>query len=539
MKIQPIIILFLSIIIALTFFQTPLNAAEISNDPVLKFGVHVSAMGTLDPHFAAGSQDRAFADMVFNGLLRYTPGNAPQIEPDLARAMPEFRLIGGKQIWTILLRKGVMFHAGPKTPAYELTADDVIFSFNKSKDKNFCAYAGDYAGMTIKKIQPDMVQIILEKPLSPTLFFPKIINYGGGFIVSEKAIKTMGYDAFKNHPIGTGPFAFHQYEKNGHLSLTAHHLYFRGCPLLKGVQIQFIPDIKDREKAFKKGDLDVFTGSAGKDWLGSMENDKTIIVDTHGMGEVGILYFNTRAKPLDDIRVRQAIAFCLSRQAFTETTNPQVSASVFSPVPAQFLLGGLSLKDVKALNLEYAQDLDKARRLLKEAGYADGFTLDLVASEKRVYQAYYTVLKKLLEKIHITCNIKTLTHSQMHKQIRQDPKPLVIYPACRPNADIYLTHFFHSDAIVVTGKKPDTNFSHYDKIDTLIEAARLEIDPQAQVNLWAQAQIRILNDMAAYPITFTKQIYIRKKYVDYGHSLFSTMALYPQFTEKTNIHKIK
>lgn len=51
---------------------------------VLRFGVHVSAMGRMDPHFAAGSQDRALADMVFNGLLRYAPGNAPRIEPDLA-----------------------------------------------------------------------------------------------------------------------------------------------------------------------------------------------------------------------------------------------------------------------------------------------------------------------------------------------------------------------------------------------------------------------------------------------------------------------
>jgi MarR-like DNA-binding transcriptional regulator SgrR of sgrS sRNA len=51
---------------------------------ILRFGVHVSEMGNLDPHFAAGSQDRALADMVFNGLLRYQPGGAPQIEPDLA-----------------------------------------------------------------------------------------------------------------------------------------------------------------------------------------------------------------------------------------------------------------------------------------------------------------------------------------------------------------------------------------------------------------------------------------------------------------------
>ena len=124
----------------------------------------------------------------------------------------------------------------------------------------------------------------------------------------------------------------------------------------------------------------------------------------------------------------------------------------------------------------------------------------------------------------------------MHRQIRHEPKPLVIYAAWRPNADAYLTRFFHSDSIIVTGSRPDTNFSCYDKIDKLIETARMEIDPDRQISLWHQAQIRILNDMAAFPIMYTKQIYIRKKYVDYGHKLVSTMALYPQFTEKTKLN---
>jgi ABC-type transport system substrate-binding protein len=92
---------------------------------VLRFGVHVSAMGRMDPHFAAGSQDRALADMVFNGLLRYAPGNAPRIEPDLAERMPEFKMRGGRQIWTVHLRRGVMFHDGPGAQAYEMTAEDV------------------------------------------------------------------------------------------------------------------------------------------------------------------------------------------------------------------------------------------------------------------------------------------------------------------------------------------------------------------------------------------------------------------------------
>ncbi|MCG8619451.1 MAG: ABC transporter substrate-binding protein, partial [Desulfobacterales bacterium] len=119
---------------------------------VLRFAVHVSKMGKMDPHFAAGSQDRTLADLVFNGLLRYVPGNAPAIEPDLAAEMPIPRTSDGRQIWTVKLRKGVMFHPTPVTPSYELTADDVIFSFTKAAAAKTSAYAGDYDGIRVKKL---------------------------------------------------------------------------------------------------------------------------------------------------------------------------------------------------------------------------------------------------------------------------------------------------------------------------------------------------------------------------------------------------
>ncbi len=533
MKRHPWLFLPLIFSLFLISFISPCLAAP----AVLRFGVNVSDMGNLDPHLAAASQDRAFADMVFNGLLRYVPGNSPKIEPDLAAAIPEFRMSRGKQIWTVELRKGVLFHSGPSLPAHEFTAEDVIFSFEKSRDKQGTAPASRDADMEIKKIDDYTLEISLETPLSSVLFFPRLTNYGSGFILSKQAMETMGYEGFKSHPIGTGPFAFKHYSPGSKLELTANPLYFKGAPRLDGVELLFLPDIKDREAGLKQGRLDVIFGTGEKGWIRAMEKDPSIRVDTHGVGEVGTLHFNTRMKPLDDPRVRKAIAYALNRDDFLAATSRRVSGPVFSPVPAQFLPGGLSEKEASTLKLDYSQDLVRSRQLLEEAGYAQGFTLDLVTSEKRVYQHYYSVLKAQLARVGILCNIKVEAHADMHKKIRNSPQPLVIYGACRPNADVYLTQFFHSNSIVATGAKPDVNFSHYDKIDKLIEGARQEIDPAAQVNLWVQAQIRILDDMAAFPLMYTLQCYARKEYVDYGHSLVSTMALYPQFTEKTSLKR--
>jgi len=189
------------------------------------------------------------------------------------------------------------------------------------------------------------------------------------------------------------------------------------------------------------------------------------------------------------------------------------------------------------LGLEYAYDEAKARELLAEAGYADGFTLDMITSEMTGYQVLYQSAQAQLAKVGITVNLQVVDHSSMHSTIRADANPFVIYIAWRPNADVFLTRFYHSDSIVVTGAKPDTNFSHYDQIDDLIVGARAEQDPAKQVQMWKDAQVKILEDMVAYPIQYQSQVYARSTAVDFGHELKSVLALYPGIDETTHFVK--
>ena len=507
-------------------------------DNRLRFAVHVTGMGKLDPHFSAGSQDRTVADMVFNGLLRYIPGNAPAIEPDLAKAMPKLSTRDGKQIWTVALRRGVMFHPGPDTPSYELTADDVVFSFSKAANHRQSAYAGDYGGMAIKKIGPYTVEFILDRPISSILFFPKITNYNGGFIVSRKAIEKTGYQAFLKHPVGTGPFLFKTHDPGISLSLDAHQAYFRGKPALDGVDLYFVPDTKKRKAGLLSGQYDVIVGSGQKGFADELLQNQGIEINPHGPGEVTTIYLNTGIPPFDDIRVRKAVAHAIDRREFLKVYDTSCSGPVFSPVPADFLPGGLTHNEVQTYGITYEHNPDKARTLLAAAGYPNGFKLELVGSEKRIYRNFYGILKKQLARVGIDCTIDILTHADMHKTIRKNPKPIVIYTAWRPNADVFLTRFFHSDAILVTGAKPDTNFSNYTSIDTLIRSARVELKPEKQISLWQHAQIKILHDAAAYPVMYAIMNTPRRSCVDYGHTLKASMALYPQFTEKTKfIHK--
>jgi len=511
------------------------GADEVHPPQVVKFAVHASALTSLDPNFAKGSQDATFADMVFNSLVRYAPGNMSRLEPDLAESIPEFYIKNGRQIWTIHLKKGILFHPGPFNPAYELTADDVIFSFKKAADSERSGIAGEYTGMTFEKRGDYTLEIILETPMSPLFFLPIIANHRGGYIVSQKAIQAGGYDAFTRHPVGTGPFRFDWYAPEEKCVLKAHTDYFRGTPQLAGVEMYFVPDNDDRETAFRKGDMDLILGVGDPGWIQKMEKLPETRVDVFGPGYTGMLHLNRSMKPLDDIRVRKAIIHALDRDRFLAASTRRLITPVLAPMSSDFLFGGIENDKIIALGLDRKKDIPLARQLLAEAGFADGFSMPLYVSEKRLYQTTYEILQQELAPIGIMVELKKVSHSKYHQLIRENQNAIVLYFTLRPNADEYLRGFFHSDAVVQTGASPHTNFSHCTAVDKLLDDARSEIDPKKQIRLWEQAQIRILHEALVFPIMDIKYCVARRGNLNYGHELKTTLAGYPQFDERTSI----
>jgi peptide/nickel transport system substrate-binding protein len=503
--------------------------------PVLRFGINAADLSSLDPHFASATQDRTVVSMVFNGLVRYKPGEAPELEPDLATEIPEPELVDGKQVWTFALRQGVMCHASPQSEAYELTADDVIYSLTKSATTERSAFAGEYSGMTFEKVDDYTVKITVDTPLSPVLFLPKVADYAGGFIVCSKAVEALGDEAFKTHPVGTGPFVFESYTPQDRVTLVANADYFRGAPKLGGVEVRYMPDISSRELGLKAGELDVISGLDEAQWIEAMRSEEALQVDVFGVGEVITIHFNLGVPPLDNPDVRKAIAYALNREEFLALFGPGVAEAVYSPVPVQFMAGGLTQEEVTAAGLDYSYDPDRAKELLAAAGLADGFELTVVSSEMGAYRKPYESMQAQLAAVGINLTVNIVDHATMHAQIREDVNPLIVYVAFRPNADAYLTRFYHSDSIIVTGAKPDTNFSHYDQIDDLIVAARGQTDPEQQIALWKEAQTKILEDMVSHTLMYSNQVYARSSKVDFGHPLTAVLNLNPQITEQTQI----
>ncbi len=526
------------------------NQALAAEGEVLRMACKYGDAKSLDPHRATGSQDRLVVALVSNGLVRYKPGNlsVDAIEPDLATEIPSPKLLAdGRQQWVFKLRKGVMTHPYDGDPGYELTSDDVVYSYQRAADPKRSSFSIDYGGMTFEALDKYTVQVTVDKPISAILFLPKFANRGGGLVVARKALERKGDEWFKTHPVGTGPFVFQKYVPREKVIVARNQNYFRGAPKLAGVEWYYMPSDSSREMALQKGELDVIEGPKEQAWAEKMMKIPGVVVDWIDSSETIVAHFNMTVKPLNLLKVRQAIAYAMNRKEFVAVYGEKNSAPIYSVVPVGRMVAGLTKAEVEKEGLLYEYNLSEAKKLLAEAGYPNGFSLDVFTSDSKTYKRAYELLQAQLRRIGINLKLSVVDHPAFHSRIRQNLNPIVFYACMRPNPDVFLTQFFLSDSIVVTGKKAITNFSNIgavdadgdgktDSVDNLIVGARLESDPQKQVALWKEAQLELLRKMASYPLVTVGYIFARNPKVDWGFKLV-TVTDGPKPTEITKIAK--
>jgi peptide/nickel transport system substrate-binding protein len=486
----------------------------------LNVGIAAQDIGQLDPHFAVSTIDRVIAAWMFNGLVRFPPGSIDpaRLEGDLAE---KWESSADGRTWTFHLRHGVQFHGG----FGELTADDVVFSLKKAGDAKSSAFSSELRPFqTIEAVDPYTVRLVLKDNVPSVLGI--LTNYAQGFIVSKKAVEQRG-DDFKRNPIGTGPFAFASVSPNQSLELVAHDGYFRGAPKIKKISYRFIPSDASRDLAFQNGELDINYGRADQAWVNRTKGLPHTIVDVFEPAEEGQLHLNMMVKPLDDIRVRQAIAYAINRPELVRWRGADVSREAQSVVPRGYL-------GFTADNGLVGNSVEKAKALLKEAGYPDGVTIKMVQSQLPEMLTAAQVFQAQMKRAGINLDLQVVEHATYHQQIRQDLSPIVYYSAARfPVADIYLTQFFHSRSIVKTPTAV-TNFSHCDVADAEIDRARGETDKAKQLALWADAQKKIVGAICAVPMFETLLVFARHDELDYGYKLEGSMSLGPLITEATH-----
>jgi len=465
--------------------------------------------------------DKFVCSFLYNGLVRFKPGDMDptKFEPDLAEKWEKSH---DGLTWTFHLRKGVQWHRD----FGEFTSEDVVYSLTTARDSGWMRM--DFTAFKeIKALDKYTVQIVLSQPI-PSLL-GTVADYHGGWIQCKAAREKLGKDYGLN-PVGTGPYQFQEYIPKQRSVFVANEKYFRGKPKLKKVVVRYMPDLASREMAFRKGEVNVVEGVREQQWVNKMKDVPDSKVMIFGPGEILFVHFNVTKKPFDDIRVRKAYCYAVDKKALIDFIGKDVTVPVFSPVPSDYL--GATEKVER-----YDYDPEKAKKLLAEAGYAGGLSFEDVVTEQAAYRRPMEALQAQLKKVGIDVKLRVLEHPAFHKLIRQGSNAATPFNCARfPIADYILSQFFHSTSMI--GKPTAAlNFSMYDKVDDLLDKARVETDPQKQIALWEQAQQKIMADAVVLPLYVLKFVFARSNSVDFGYDLKSTLFLAPPIYWNTTVSK--
>ncbi|MFP4431232.1 MAG: ABC transporter substrate-binding protein [Spirochaetaceae bacterium] len=430
---------------------------------------------------------------------------AGEYKPSLAES---WEVSDDGRTWTFKLRQGVQFHKDYG----ELTAEDVAFTYGEvNADPAWGANHNAYSELDIEVV--DDYTVAITTPVPNPQFPVLVANVGAGHVISKAAFEEKGMEAYRKDPIGTGPFQFVEHIPNEIVLVERFDDYFEGTPILE--RIEFIPmDVNSGELALRRGSVHFLnSGVESQDWVEKMEG---FGIDAMAVFRESIMFLQlkTSVEPLDDIRVRRAIQHAINADEVVELYGRDIARRLRGPVPDTF---DGATEDVP----QYEYDPDRARELLAEAGYADGFSLEGIITERDSIRNAMIVVQEQLRDVGIDFELSVHPHSTWHELMRSGEGTINNRATGRlPFADIILTENFHADAIVTrdTGIR---NMMDYDNslVNRNIEEARSEMNEERRKELYKEALVQIMEDAVAVPLVVRASVVARHPAFDPGYDL--------------------
>ena len=451
--------------------QTPVSAKD-----VLKVAIGID-LDTVDPHGQTTTVVYNVVRHVYETLLWYDEkGN---LIPWLAE---RWEVSSDGLTYTFYLRKEVRFHDGTEFDAYavKVNVDRWLDPTVRVPQR---AQLGPVKGAEV--IDKYTVKILLKEPYAP--FLRALSSYL--LIASPKVIEKYGNKTI-TEPIGTGPYKFVSWEKGRRIVLEANDDYWGSKPLIKRIEWIIIPDASTRVAALLAGDVD-FAYNLPPTELERVRGDARFQVLTPLSNRVIFVAMLPKG-PLADPKVRQALNYAVDKNAIIQSVLFGLGAELKAPLPDHFF-GFYPMKT-------YSYDPDKARKLLAEAGYPQGFKVVLLHPTGRYLQDKQVAeaIQAYLSRIGVQVELRTMDWpsfvAELTKPLDQKTYDMVLLGWGPSVADAHFTLHgqFHS------GQAPPRGLAaaHYSNpiVDKLLEDAMREVDEGKRRELYRQAIEIIWND---------------------------------------------
>jgi peptide/nickel transport system substrate-binding protein len=438
-------------------------------------GTLVSAQTTeatgLDPQLVPALSRSRRSPLMYNQLVRFEPDMTPV--PELAEA---WQVSADGLTWTFKLRQGVKFHDGQ-----ELTSADVKFTFDRLLEKS----PGKSDFIAVDKVEPagkHQVKFLTKEPFAGLL-----AALGGfwGFIISEAGIKKHG--DLNKAALGTGPFMLEDWKVEQQLVLKKNPHYFKpGRPYVDQLVLRTIPDEANIVAALRTGQIHHAFIEDNKNF-NLLKDEKTLTGYRSSRLGYDFLNINASRGPLKDVRVRQAISWAVDRSQVM-----RVAAAGFGRLtpPATAPMKQWQLPEAQWMKY-YKPDVEKAKKLLAEAGVGSGFTVKCsVIPTFPTMVSGAPVIAAQLKRIGITVQIENVEYAVWIKRwLAKDFDMTLNTTPGYADPDTAFFRALHST------KGQNWNSWSVPDLDALMEEGRRTMDPKKRKEIYDRVQIMILENV--------------------------------------------
>lgn len=448
-----------------------------------------SSPNNLDPRVGTDEVSQKIQQLVFSTLLALNE---------------RLEVVGGLATgWTtptpttylVTLREGVRFHDG-----HELTADDVVYTFTSLLAPDFISpRKGAYRMLDrVRAIDRYTVEFTLKEPFGS---FP--IN-----LVLPIVPKDAG-PGLRNAPIGTGPYRFVSFAVDDRVVLAPFEDYFAGRPANGGVVLRVVPDDTMRALELRKGTVDLVINDLAPDTIHQLRADSALqVVEAPGTDYqyVGI---NLRDPALGDVRVRQALAYAVDRDAIVTHLRrglAQPAVGILPPVSWAFE------PDVE----RYPYDPAAAERLLDQAGYRDPdgpgpaprLRLSLKMSSVEFNRLQGSVLQQDFAKVGVALDVRTYEFATLYADVLKGNFQLFTLQWVGVSDPDMLRRVFHSKQMPPSGF--NRGFFSNTRVDALIDQATVLTDDGARRALYAEAQRLISREVPYVSLWYKRNVAVAR-----------------------------
>ncbi|PHI06215.1 ABC transporter substrate-binding protein [Fusobacterium polymorphum] len=476
-------IIYLAIIILTILFACSQKSKEEKNKEVVQEKktltmAQKAEIKTLDPQKATDSVSRSIIQMINQRLVNID--NDGNIVFEIAK---EIKTVDAKTT-LVKIKDNIKFSNGET-----LTIDDVLFSLNRAKESPKMAQ-DFYMIESFEKVDDTTLKINTYYEAGNLLH--KLSSSGAG-IINKKS-----FEENEDNIVGSGMFKVKEWVSGDKLVLERNEYFEDTSSNINKLVIKFVPEANSRMIMLETGEIDLARDLLPLDFKKISEDNKYTAIEIETPSNM-FLGFDLRNELLSDKRVRQAIAYAINNEDLVNTIFNGSATAATSPVPK------MTTGHNENSN-SYPQDLEKAKELLAEAGYPDGFDIELYVSEDNQRVDMAVIIQDNLKKIGINAKIKTFQWASYVSTIENPNiiKPLFImsWNISNDDPDEVLYPLYHSSQI-----DAHTNVIFYknEQFDKLILEARRMADKEKRMKIYKEAQDIIQEDLPHYTLVYPKQ----------------------------------